>query len=205
MCDRWGCMLHVFVVLNVSLFFHYAFSHWFTHSWEAQVGFEICKKYGPHIIKLPCAVLKQMITFHVSPDTPALLTRMWRAFSSSRIRLANSLTETRDDKSTRCRWTSEFPVFSLISLSAAFPRASFRQARITRAPRRAKSRAMNFPIPVRGGEGKKSYYNKKMSTQQIRINTRLFEKGKILMHWWQQMLTHWVKSLKWRWMTFKNL
>lgn len=63
-----------------------------------------------------------------------------------------------------------------------------------------------LPDPCQGWRREKIILdNKKMSTQQIRINTRLFEKGKILMHWWQQMLTHWVKSLKWRWMTFKNL
>lgn len=43
---------------------------------------------------------------------------------------------------------SEFPVFSWISLSAVVPRASLRQAKITRAPRRAKSMAVNLPIPV---------------------------------------------------------
>ncbi len=82
---------------------------------------------------------------------------MWRAFSSSRILLANSLTESREDTSTRRKWTSKFPVFSLISLSAAVPRASFLQARITRAPRRAKSRAMNFPIPSRVEESNKEF------------------------------------------------
>lgn len=89
---------------------------------------------------------------HWLPDTAALLTRMWRAFSSSRILLANSLTESREERSTRRKWTSGFPVFSLISLSAAVPRDSLRQAKITRAPRRAKSRAMNFPIPNKAEE-----------------------------------------------------
>lgn len=84
-----------------------------------------------------------------SPDAPALLIRMCRAFSSSTMPLANSLTEARDDTSTRRRWTSVFPVFSRISLRTFEPRASFRQAKMTRAPRRARSRAMNLPIPER--------------------------------------------------------
>lgn len=86
----------------------------------------------------------------VLPDTPALLTTMCSAFSSSRILWANSLTDSMEDRSTRRRWTSEFPDFSLISLRAAVPRASLLQARITWAPRRAKSKAMNFPIPRKG-------------------------------------------------------
>lgn len=90
------------------------------------------------------------------PEIAALLTRMWRACSSSTMFLANSFTESSEETSNRRRWTSGFPVFSLISLTAAAPRDSLRQAKITRAPRRAKSRAMNFPIPTKGG-GKHFY------------------------------------------------
>jgi len=85
----------------------------------------------------------------VPPEAPALLTRMCNSFSSSKIRAANFRTDSSEEVSSRRRCTFWFPVLSLISCSAAVPRASLRHARITRAPRRAKSRAMNFPIPER--------------------------------------------------------
>lgn len=121
-------------------------------------GFGACRSESPRS--------PDFLLFFSAPDTPALLTRMCRAFSSSRIPLANSLTESREDTSTRRRWTSGFPVFSRISLRAAEPRAALRQARITRALRRARSRAMNFPIPGRDLVIMNTkYLNKQLSRQ----------------------------------------
>lgn len=112
----------------------------------------------------------------VSPDTPALLTRMCSAFSSLRILSANARTESILERSTRRRCTSKFPVFSLISLSAAVPLASLRQAKITRAPRRAKSRAMNFPIPSRVEQNKtllvEICLNNRLIKRQIYIRSK---------------------------------
>lgn len=87
---------------------------------------------------------------HCLPEAPALLTSIWSSFSSSRIWAANLRTDSREEVSMIRKCTSWLPLRWRISFSAAVPRASLLHARITLAPRQAKSKAMNLPIPGKG-------------------------------------------------------
>ena len=82
-------------------------------------------------------------------DLPALLIRMLTDCSSCQHLWANRWIDSLSARSNSLNTTSAwiFPDLCLISLSAFVALSSFRQAKMTRAPRRTKSTAVSLPIP----------------------------------------------------------
>lgn len=85
---------------------------------------------------------------NIRPILPALLTRISNLSSVLLNSWAKWRMESKLARFSFIKITSSFPVLIRMSFSASRPRTASRQARMTRAPRRARSRAVSLPIPV---------------------------------------------------------
>lgn len=87
-----------------------------------------------------------LVVPHLPPYTHAV--KLDNLLSVFRICSANCLTDFMEARSTRRKTTLPLPVDSAMLLHASWPRSMFLQARITRAPLRARSRAVSRPMPA---------------------------------------------------------